>query len=61
MRYPVRREQAESDFWADTEVDLRLMEAATAGASEQTESVTITFHAWIACSAGSSDSPVSDT
>lgn len=36
-------EQAESDFWADTEVDLRLMEAATAGASEQTESVTITL------------------
>ncbi|MBL9173908.1 MAG: hypothetical protein JNL10_10275 [Verrucomicrobiales bacterium] len=36
-------EQAESDFWADTEVDLRLMEAATTGASEQTESVTITL------------------
>ena len=36
-------EQAESDFWSDAEVDLRLMEAATTGASEQTESVTITL------------------
>lgn len=36
-------EQAESDFWAENEVDLRLMEAATVAAAEQTESVTITL------------------
>lgn len=36
-------EQAEADFWADNQVDLRLMETATVGATEQTESVTITL------------------
>lgn len=36
-------EQAEADFWAENEVDLRLMEDATTGAAEQTESVSITL------------------
>ncbi|HAB15087.1 MAG TPA: CopG family antitoxin [Verrucomicrobiota bacterium] len=36
-------EQAESEFWSDTQVDLRLMESATATATEQTESITITL------------------
>ncbi|MBX3731809.1 MAG: hypothetical protein KF791_04350 [Verrucomicrobiae bacterium] len=36
-------EQAEADFWMDAEVDLRLMEAATAASAGQTESVTITL------------------
>ena len=36
-------EVAEADFWADNRPDLRLMAAATAGASEASESVTITL------------------
>jgi predicted DNA binding CopG/RHH family protein len=36
-------EEAEADFWADNKPDLRLMEAAVAGASESAESVTITL------------------
>jgi hypothetical protein len=36
-------EEAESDFWAENRPDLRLMEAAVAGSSEVTESVTITL------------------
>jgi predicted DNA binding CopG/RHH family protein len=36
-------ENAEADFWADNRPDLRLMEAATAGSAESSESVTITL------------------
>lgn len=36
-------EQAEAAFWADSQIELRLMEAAKAMASEQSESVTITL------------------
>ena len=36
-------EQAEAVFWADHRPDLRLMETAVAGASEGSESVTITL------------------
>ncbi len=36
-------EQAESAFWADSQIELRLMEAAKVMASEQSESVTITL------------------
>ena len=36
-------EGAEADFWADHRPDLRLMEAAVAGGSEASESVTITL------------------
>ncbi len=36
-------EQAEAVFWADHRPDLRLMEAAVAGTSEGSESVTITL------------------
>ena len=36
-------EEAEADFWAENKPDLRLMEAAVAGASESSESVTITL------------------
>lgn len=36
-------EQAEADYWAESQADLRLMEAATAGAAELSESVTITI------------------
>ncbi|HOA59760.1 MAG: hypothetical protein KA191_00415 [Verrucomicrobia bacterium] len=36
-------EQAEAAFWADTRVDLRLMESAVASSAESAESVTITL------------------
>jgi predicted DNA binding CopG/RHH family protein len=36
-------ENAESDFWSENRPDLRLMEAATAGNAEASESVTITL------------------
>ena len=36
-------EEAEADFWAENKPNLRLMEAAVAGASESSESVTITL------------------
>jgi predicted DNA binding CopG/RHH family protein len=37
------REDAEADFWSENRPDLRLMEAATAGRAEASESVTITL------------------
>jgi predicted DNA binding CopG/RHH family protein len=36
-------ENAEVDFWSENRPDLRLMEAATAGNAEVSESVTITL------------------
>jgi hypothetical protein len=36
-------EEAEADFWEANRPDLRLMEAAVAGSSEGSESVTITL------------------
>jgi hypothetical protein len=36
-------EEAESDFWNENRPDLRLMEAAVAGGSESSESVTVTL------------------
>ncbi len=36
-------ESAEAVFWAENRPDLRLMEAAVAGSSESSESVTITL------------------
>ena len=36
-------EEAEADFWSENRPDLRLMEAAVAGTSESSESVTITL------------------
>jgi predicted DNA binding CopG/RHH family protein len=36
-------EEAEAAFWAETRLDLRLMESAMTGSSEATESVTITI------------------
>ncbi|MFM7100274.1 MAG: CopG family antitoxin [Verrucomicrobiota bacterium] len=36
-------EQAEAGYWAETEVDLRLMDGAATGSAEQTDSVTITL------------------
>ena len=36
-------EEAEATFWAENRPDLRLMEVATAGAGEASESVTITL------------------
>lgn len=36
-------EAAEAAFWAESRVDLRLMEAAVAAAGESSESVTITL------------------
>jgi hypothetical protein len=36
-------EEAEADFWSENRPDLRLMEAATAGGAEVSESVTITL------------------
>jgi predicted DNA binding CopG/RHH family protein len=36
-------ENAEADFWSENRPDLRLMEAATAGSAEASESVTITL------------------
>lgn len=36
-------EQAEGSFWAENQVELRLMEAAKTMASEQSDSVTITL------------------
>ena len=36
-------EEAEAGFWAENRVDLRLMEAAVAASSQETESVTITL------------------
>ena len=36
-------EEAEGGFWAENRPDLRLMEAATAGNAEASESVTVTL------------------
>ncbi len=36
-------ENAEADFWSENRPDLRLMEAATSGSTEASESVTITL------------------
>ena len=36
-------EEAEADFWSENKPDLRLLEAAVAGNSEASESVTITL------------------
>jgi predicted DNA binding CopG/RHH family protein len=36
-------EEAEASFWAENRPDIRLMEAAVAGPSEASESVTITL------------------
>jgi len=36
-------EQAEADFWAENQVDLRLMELSATASSEQSDSVTITL------------------
>ncbi len=36
-------EEAEAAFWADTRLDVRLMEATVAASSEVSESVTITL------------------
>lgn len=36
-------EEAEAAFWADSRIDLRLMDAAVAAGSESSESVTITL------------------
>ena len=36
-------EEAEAEFWAENKPDLRLMENAVAGVSENAESVTITL------------------
>ena len=36
-------EEAEADFWTENRPDLRLMEAATAGGAESSESVTVTL------------------
>ena len=36
-------EEAEASFWAENQVDLRLMEAAVAASSESSESVSITL------------------
>ena len=36
-------EEAEADFWAENKPDLRLMESAVAGNSDNAESVTITL------------------
>jgi predicted DNA binding CopG/RHH family protein len=36
-------EEAEADFWSENRPDLRLMESATAGNAEASESVTITL------------------
>ena len=36
-------EEAEAAFWAENQIHLRLMEGAVAGASESSESVTITL------------------
>jgi len=37
------REEAEAAFWAETKIDLRLMEQAAAASSESADSVTITL------------------
>ena len=36
-------EQAEAEFWADSRLDLRLMDASVAATAEVSESVTITL------------------
>ncbi len=36
-------EEAEAGFWAENRPDLRLMDAATAGSAESSESVTVTL------------------
>ena len=36
-------EQAEADFWAENQVDARLMELSATASSEQSESITITL------------------
>jgi hypothetical protein len=36
-------EQAEADFWADNQVDPRLMDLSATASSEQNESITITL------------------
>lgn len=36
-------DQAEADFWAENQVDARLMELSATASSEQSESITITL------------------
>ena len=36
-------EQAEADFWAENQVDARLMDVSVTASSEQSESITITL------------------
>ena len=36
-------EEAEADFWSENKPDVRLMEAAVSGSSENSESVTISL------------------
>ncbi|MCF7763689.1 MAG: BrnA antitoxin family protein [Verrucomicrobia bacterium] len=36
-------EEAEAEFWAESQIDLRLMESSVAAGSESTDSVTITL------------------
>jgi predicted DNA binding CopG/RHH family protein len=36
-------EDSEADFWSENRPDLRLMEAATVGSTESSESVTVTL------------------
>jgi hypothetical protein len=36
-------EDSEADFWSENRPDLRLMESATAGSAESSESVTVTL------------------
>lgn len=36
-------EQAEADFWAENQVDARLMDISATASSEQSESITITL------------------
>jgi len=36
-------EQAEADFWAENQVDARLMDVSATASSEQSESITITL------------------
>ena len=37
------REEAEADYWAETRVEVRLMESSVAASSEMSDSITITL------------------
>ena len=54
-------EEAEAAYWAETRIEMRLMDAAVAAGTELSDSVTITLRIDHACWPGSNASPAPAT